>query len=238
MLRSIKYGETSLVVTIFTELFGSQTYMVNGARSAKKTGNKAVMYQPGAILQLQVYHNELKAMHRIKEAGWEVLYKHIFSDVIKNSIVLFMIELLHKVVRQPEINNDLFYFCEDCLKHVDEGNAKVAANMPVFFAIHLTHFLGLKINEDFKNSTGEIYLDLVEGNFTDAAPVHGNYLPPEDALITLEILRTQHPEELAGLSLNQQKRRQLIMQYMNFYTWHIPDFGQMKTLKILGELLS
>ncbi|MFM2327595.1 MAG: repair protein RecO, partial [Bacteroidota bacterium] len=29
VLRSIKYGETSLVVTLFTELFGVQTYMVN-----------------------------------------------------------------------------------------------------------------------------------------------------------------------------------------------------------------
>jgi DNA repair protein RecO (recombination protein O) len=29
ILRTVKYGETSLVVTAFTELFGIQAYMVN-----------------------------------------------------------------------------------------------------------------------------------------------------------------------------------------------------------------
>ena len=39
VLRTVKYGDTSLVVTIFTELFGVQTYLVNGVRSSK---NKTV----------------------------------------------------------------------------------------------------------------------------------------------------------------------------------------------------
>lgn len=36
VLRSVKYGETSLIVTIFTELFGLQSYLVNGVRQASK----------------------------------------------------------------------------------------------------------------------------------------------------------------------------------------------------------
>ena len=46
ILRTIKYGETSIVVTIFTELFGVQTYLVNGIRTQKRSGNKAAMFQP------------------------------------------------------------------------------------------------------------------------------------------------------------------------------------------------
>ncbi len=30
VLRTVKYGETSVIVTIFTELFGIQSYIVNG----------------------------------------------------------------------------------------------------------------------------------------------------------------------------------------------------------------
>ena len=51
-MRSIRYGETSLVVTIFTALFGVQVYLVNGARSQKKSGNKSAMFQPGALLDM------------------------------------------------------------------------------------------------------------------------------------------------------------------------------------------
>src|SRR6202008_3070019 len=95
VLRTVKYGETSVIVTIFTELFGVQSYLINGVRtSAKKGTGKASLFQPSAILDLVVYHNELKQLQRIKEFRWDWLYQHILSDVKKNSVALFMIELL------------------------------------------------------------------------------------------------------------------------------------------------
>src|SRR5687768_11622626 len=102
VLKTIKYGETSLVVTIFTELFGIQTYMINGVRTAKRPGAKAILYQPAAVLEMEVYHNEQKAMQRIKECTWSVVYQHILSHVVKNSIALYMVELLYKSLKQPE----------------------------------------------------------------------------------------------------------------------------------------
>ena len=82
VLRTVKYGETSVIVSVFTELFGVQSYIVNGVRSAsKKGGTKANLFQPAAILELVVYHNEQKNLQRIKEYRWPVLYEYIFSDV-------------------------------------------------------------------------------------------------------------------------------------------------------------
>jgi DNA repair protein RecO (recombination protein O) len=55
VLRTVKYGETSLVVTILTELFGVQSYMVNGVRtSSKKGAGRANLFQPISILELEV----------------------------------------------------------------------------------------------------------------------------------------------------------------------------------------
>src|SRR5258708_32891128 len=148
LLRTVKYGETSLVVTIFTELFGVQTYMVNGVRTSKKTGTKAAYFQPGAILDLIVYHNELKSMQRIKEVKWAFLYQDVFNNVIKNCIALYMVELLYKCLKQPENNQDLFLFCEDALMQLDSCNKAVAANFALYFALHLTHFFGFRMNDD------------------------------------------------------------------------------------------
>ena len=86
VLRTVKYGETSLVATLFTELFGVQTYMVNGVRASKKLSSKAGYFQHAAILDLVVYHNEHKSMQRIKEFAWSRLYQNLFNDVIKNNI--------------------------------------------------------------------------------------------------------------------------------------------------------
>jgi len=86
-----------MIITIFTELFGVQSYLVNGVRTSSKKGSgKANLFQPSAILDLIVYHNELKNLQRIKEFKWGYLYAHILSDVHKNAVALFMIELLTK----------------------------------------------------------------------------------------------------------------------------------------------
>ncbi len=40
VLRTVKYGETSMIITMFTELFGLQSYLVNGVRTSSKKGKR------------------------------------------------------------------------------------------------------------------------------------------------------------------------------------------------------
>jgi len=152
VLRTVKYGETSVIVTIFTEIFGVLSYLVNGVRTSTKKGSgKANLFQPTAILDLVVYHNETKNLQRIKEFKWGYLYQHIFSDVPKNAVALFMVELLTKCLKQPEANADLFNFCEDAFMHLDESKGAVMANFPLFFALHLSNFFGFKPHNSLKS---------------------------------------------------------------------------------------
>src|SRR4026207_297336 len=141
VLRTVKYGETSLIVTIFTELFGLQSYLVNGVRTSTKKGTgKANLFQPTAILDLVVYHNELKQLNRIREFKWGYLYKHILTDVTKNAVALYMVELLTKCLKQPEANPELFHFTEDAFLQLDESTETITANFPLFFSLHLPVF--------------------------------------------------------------------------------------------------
>lgn len=236
VLRAVKYGETSLIVTIFTELFGLQSYLVNGVRiSTKKGTGKASLFQPTAILDLIVYHNELKQLSRIKEFKWHYLYKHIFSDVPKNAVALFMVELLTKCLKQPEPNTELFEFCEDAFMHLDESNDAVMANFPLFFALHLPAFFGFRISDS--HSEGNSILDLQEGIFVSERPDHFHFLEGKQAEVTSELLKIMQPEELEQVKLNHDFRRQLLFAFETYYALHIQDFGTMKTLPVLREVL-
>ncbi len=234
VLRTVKYGETSLVVTIFTELFGVQTYMVNGVRSSKSS-SKANLFQPAAILDLLVYHSDQKSIHRIREFSWSVLYQQVLSDVIKNCIALYMCELLYKCLKQPEQNTALFYFCEDVLLHLDSADKAVTANMPLYFALHLPHFLGLKINDDFDEE--QPILDLQEGSFVTEQPTHPDFIMGESARLTSQLLKVMQPPELSQFHLHHDVRRKLLQYYHNYYRLHIPDFGELRTLTVLQDVL-
>lgn len=237
VLRTVKYGETSLVATIFTELFGVQSYLVNGVRTVPKKGTaKANLFQPAALLELVAYHNEFKNLQRLREFRWARLYQHLFSDVKKNAVALFMIELLGKCVKEPEASPDLFYFTEDALFHLDESNEKTTANFPLFFALHLAVFFGFRINDEY--SENNQYLDLQEGSFTEEHPSHQYFLQGKEAAAVSQILKTMQPQELEDLSLNQETRRYITQALEDYYRFHIPDFGTMKTLPVLREIMS
>lgn len=237
VLRTVKYGETSIIVTIFTELFGVQSYLVNGVRvSTKKGTGKAILFQPCAILDLVVYHSELKQLQRIKESGWAHLYQHNLSDVKKNAVALYMVELLTRCLKQPESHPDLFHFAEDAFIHLDESSQTIAANFPLFFALHLPVFFGFRINDNY--SEKNCFLDLQEGSFVDERPSHSWFLEDKQAAVTSQLLKTQQPEELEEIKLNHDFRRNLLYQYEKYYAFHIQDFGKLRTLPVLQEILS
>jgi DNA repair protein RecO (recombination protein O) len=237
VLRTVKYGETSVIVTIFTELFGIQAYLVNGVRTSSKKGSgKANLFQPTSILEMVIYHNELKQLQRIKEFKWSFLYQHILSDVRKNAVALFMVELLTKCLKQPEANPDLFHFAEDSFIHLDEASDAVTANFPLFFALHLPVFFGFRFSDNY--SERQPFLDLQEGEFVKEQPKHPHFLDDRQAFVTSQLLKVQQPEELEDIKLNHDFRRNLLYAYEVYYALHIQDFGTMRTPPVLREILS
>ena len=236
VLRTVKYGETSVIVTVFTELFGVQAYLVNGVRThSKKGAGKANLFQPTAILDLVVYHNEAKNLNRIKEFRWGFIYEEILTNVPKNAVALFMVELLTRCLKQPESNPDLFAFVEDSFQHLDKCNQHVMANFPLFFALHLPLFLGFRLNDNYSDTDN--FFDMMEGRFVPVQPQHPHFLEGKAAYITSQLLRVRQPGELEEIKLHSTVRRELLIAYENYYALHIHEFGSLKSLPVLREIL-
>ncbi len=235
VLRSIKYGETSVIVNIFTELFGIQSYLVNGVRSSKQSGSKSIYFQPGSLLEMQVYNRDMKNLQRIKEYKWSYLYANVFTDVVKNAVAMYMVELLQRSLKQPEESPRLFAFVEDAFMKLDRAPNAVTANYPLYFAVQLAQFLGFGILDRY--SVINHVLDMQEGRFAAEIPAHSFFLEGELAFASSQLLKALHPDDLMGIKLNKHARRHLLLAYQSFYALHIQDFGVMKTLPIVQEIL-
>lgn len=236
VLRIVKYGETSVITTMYTELFGVQSYIVKGVRqSGKRSQGKAVYFQPAAMLDMIVYHNELKNLQFVKEFEWAYLYKKIFFDVVKNAVATYISELLLHTLKQPESNTELFNFIEDSLKQLDDGNATLTANLPLYFTLHLSAALGFKPDGEYTKQTPVI--DLQEGSFINDIPMHSFYLTGELAEIT-SVINNISVNDLQNLQLNRNTRKELLAAYQQFIALHIENFTEIRSLKVLQEVLS
>jgi len=146
-----------------------------------------------------------------------------------------MIELLQHSLKQPEANPELFYLAEDSLKQLDRSNDTLTANLPLYFTLHLAGELGLRIQGEYSAQTP--VLDLYEGVFVAKAPQHTLYLEDEQAKSTSAINNIMFYNDLENIALNRQVRRNLLAAYQQFFTLHIQDFGELKSVRVLQEVL-
>jgi DNA repair protein RecO (recombination protein O) len=214
VFRFTKYGDSSIIVTIFTELFGLQTYIVNGVRSKSAKG-KIALYQPLTLLDLVVYYKENASIKRIKEIKCTHQYKTLHTDLRKSSIAMFISEILNKTVKDESHAQEVFDFVEQSLLFLDQQQ-KSFENFHLIFLIKLSRFLGF----------GAYQADEILG---------GRLLNAIDEELLKELIAADF-ENVVEISNAQ--RRILLETILKFYTEHIDSLGEIRSVQVLKEIMS
>jgi DNA repair protein RecO (recombination protein O) len=235
VLRSVKYGETSLISTIFTESSGVQSFMVQGVRSSKSRTNRAGACQPGTLLDMVIYLQPGKNLQRIKEYQAACFYSSMHEEVIKNSVALFSIEILLRLVPEHAPLPDLFAFVYNYFTTLDQVPVKNAANFPLFFIIHCSREFGVEPHGRYSTQTP--YLNLEEGGFTEHVPAVATAVTDEDTRALDQLLRITDMAALQVVSLNADIRLRLIDWYVAYMQKHTQHMGNIRSLSILRTIL-
>ena len=135
VLHHLKYSETSIIVTLYTELFGRQSYIINGIRSSKSK-SKTGLLQALFLLDIEAYHKVGRDVQRMKEFKLAEVYQSIPFDISTSTISLFIAELLSKVLRNEEPDPSVFDFIYDSLLYLDSMESG-ASNFHLWFLIKM-----------------------------------------------------------------------------------------------------
>ena len=144
VLSHIRYRETSIIVRIYTEALGMQSYIVNGVRSsgnARAGGSRMGLYQPLTLLDLVVYYQEKSNLQRVKEIRCSEPFMHLPMDFQKTGIALFLTEMLSKSLKGEESNPALFQFLHSSIRVLDTQE-EGAQNFHLQFLLKLSRYLG------------------------------------------------------------------------------------------------
>lgn len=232
VLKSIKYGETSLIVEIFTEQLGLRKYIVSGVRK-KKSRIGAALLQVMSQVEIVAYEREGKDLNRLKEVRSAYVYQNIPLNIHKGAVGLFMAEMAQKTLRETEANQPLFDFLSKSFIHLDTHTGNIG-NLPLCFLLELSAFLGFLPETDLE--VNESFFDLENGVFTHIEPVHNNHLDIEHSQI-LAILLNAHFDKCHELKLNVEQRRFLLEKLLDYYRFHIENLPVINSHLILKEIL-
>jgi DNA repair protein RecO (recombination protein O) len=232
VFKTTDYGESSVVVQVFTEKFGLQSYIVNGAKKPKAKIARN-MLQPLHLLDMVVYHKETGNVQRIKEVKNSPQLQSIPYDVIKSSLAMFLNEILYKAVKQQSADENMFDFVFSAIEWLDHQVDGIA-NFHLLFLIRLTRYLGFYPDRYLAGEAD--YFDLKNGTFSRFKPDSVLYLsPPHTQNFTMLLQGTF--ENIAGIKLSNDERRYLINKLLDYYALHIEGFGNIKSQAVLEEVL-
>jgi DNA repair protein RecO (recombination protein O) len=233
VFKLTNYSESSVVVQLYTEKFGLQSYLINGVKKprAKISIN---MLQPLHLLDLVVYHKGGGNIQRISELKNAPVLKTIPYDVIKSSIVMFLNEVVYKTVKQHVVDEHLFGFIFSAVEWLEHQD-KSLANFHLLFLIRLTRYLGFYPEVTANKSAA--YFDLKEGVFLNFKPDHGSYFSAPHTQNFNNLLQ-QSFENISEFKLTNDERRYLIAKILEYYALHVEGFGNIKSHEVLEEVLS
>lgn len=230
VLHSIKYTDSTSIITVYTRQFGRTSYMVHGVNK-KKSVCRAALLQPLSIVEMDVYHTPGKSIQRLKEMRMEHSFTGIPFDPVKNSLALFLSEVLYRTLRQTEPDESLYLFLENSILQLDCSVSGIS-NFHLVFLLKLTRYLGFEPNQDEVKAT---YFDLMNGVFLKEKPIHIHFILPDVTEDFIRILNTDY-STMHNLAFTRSRRAALLQGIVEYYQLHLPDFHGLHSLPVLQSL--
>ncbi|HTH82548.1 MAG TPA: DNA repair protein RecO [Mucilaginibacter sp.] len=233
VLKTTDYGESSVIVQVFTEKLGLQSYIINGVKKPKAKISRN-MLQPLHLLDMVVYHKNAGNVQRIAELKNAPVLQSIPYDIVKSSMAMFLNEVLYKSIRQQSADEHLFEFVFSAIEWLDHQTAGLA-NFHLLFLLQLTRYLGFY--PDKYNANDADYFDLKNGTFSKYKPDSVLYLSPPHTQNFNRLLQCNF-EGIVNLKFTNDERRYLIAKLLDYYALHIDGFGNIRSHEVLEEVLS
>jgi DNA repair protein RecO (recombination protein O) len=231
VLHSLKYGETRLIVDMFTRSQGRQSFIVSIPKSVKGKIKKQ-LFQPLTLLEIEYDLRPKLQLQKLSDVRLASPFSSIPFDPNKLSISLFIAEFLYYALRSEQRNEPLFDYIVNSIQWLDAQTNRFA-NFHLVFLMRLSRFLGFYPNLDHYQA-GD-YFDLRESVFLPVPPVHRDFLHPQEAEKIQLMMRMDFPT-MHLFRMSHQERNRLLEVSLVYYRLHIPDFPELKSVSVLQEL--
>jgi len=234
ILKTTRYGETSLICQGFTRVYGLKSFIVKGVRTARSHSMKANIFQPGNIVTLDFYNTPHKSLQLVREAQLAYTYKALREDIPANCVQLFMLEVLHNILQQDFPQEELYDTVRHMFVRLDDGTTPLAL-LPAFFLLTINKLSGYTI--DNNHSPQKPYLNIWEGRFL---PVMPDVPPFLDATASGIIAAMNGIADMEALHTVDHRHRQhdILQGLLVFMEHHYPNFKPLRSLPVLTAILS
>ncbi|MBO5108572.1 MAG: recombination protein O N-terminal domain-containing protein [Bacteroidales bacterium] len=207
VLHTTKFGDNSLVVHTLSREYGRRSFLVKGA------GKKSTMslFLPLNMLEADIIETNKSTLFTARNLIARHPLLGIRSNMFKNSMTMFMSEVLYRVVKDGASEQGLFEWCERNILMLD-------AIQTDFSNFHIRFLLELAVALGFSPEA------------QDLMPFVGDHYPVVEKFMSLPFA------ESMLIPLNGQVRNEIAEEILRYIEFHTESAVNVNSLKVLREL--
>ncbi|MBR6547528.1 MAG: recombination protein O N-terminal domain-containing protein [Bacteroidales bacterium] len=209
VLHTTKFGENSLVVHTLSKDYGRRSFLVKGA------GKKSMMslFLPLNVLEADILETNKSTLFTARNLTAKHPLLGIRNNMFKNSMTMFMSEVLYRVVKDGAYEQGLFEWCEKDILLLDAIQTDFS-NFHIRFLLELTVALGFSPESQ------------------DVMPFVGEHYPVVEKFMTLPFADSML------IPLNGAARNEIAEEILRYIEYHTESSVNVNSLKVLRELFA
>lgn len=229
VLHSFRYGESKMIVDMFTRLHGRLSFVIALPKTSKGKLKKQY-FQPLTLLNIECDVRPQSQLQKLCDAAILTPLSSLQTEPSKLAISLFLAEFLYHALKGEQRNEALFDYVASSVQWLDSRDSQFA-NFHLVFLMRLSRFLGFYPNIE----EGDRYFDLRAATFCSMPPLHRDFLMPQEASM-LRLMMRMDFVNMHLFRMNRQQRNHCIEVAILFYRLHLPDFPDLRSLEVLHDL--
>lgn len=208
VLHTTKFGENSIVVHTLSKEYGRRSFLVRGASKRLMS-----LLLPLNILEADVVETTKSTLFTARNLSARHPLMGIRNNVFKNSMTMFMSEVLYRVVKDGSNEEGLYDWCEKNILLLD------AVQMD-FSNFHLRFLLELSVALGFAPES------------SDLMPFVGEYYP------VVERLMRESFAETMLIPLSGERRNEIAEGILRYIEYHTESSVNVNSLKVLRDIFA
>ena len=248
VLRAIKYGDTSKIVTFFTRSHGKIVGILKGARSQKKKYGSPVDIL--SYVSILFYYKEGRDIQTVSNCDTLVSLHRISEDITKMYAGMTICELIYKLLPPHEASPFLFEITTKILRLLN-GATKYPLNLLYYFEYHFSKIMGFEMSvqncgickkpfleDSLKRS--EVVFDITLGSILcdecREKCKNRTLLTGETVKFIYEL--SVYDAELIGEIFHSEKANNEVEKFLwNYLRFHNTELGNIKSRSVFKKIL-
>ena len=209
VLHTTKFGENSIVLHTLSKEYGRRGFLVRGVGKKSMTS----LFLPLTVLEADITESSRSKLYTARNLSSKYPLNGIRGNMFKNSMTLFMSEVLYRAVKEGCNEQGLYEWCEKSIQLLDSIESDFS-NFHIRFLLELAIALGFSPEAQ------------------DLRPFTGDHFP-----IVERFIQGSFAESML-IPLSGQVRNEIAEEILRYIEFHSESAVNVKSLKVLRELFA